>query len=214
MVSVKIECGCGQRYAFDVEPVEGRLGSAVACPSCGTDGTAAANAIIARKLESGAAPAPAPAVSGRAPLKLSAVEAPPVGVPAGVRVDARTLGLVGRATAETEARAKISWGDSPDDVIKYLMLQGFSAPEAAELVKVLFQERLAALRAKGMRKIGAGVALMCVPVAALIGSIHIGFISLKLMAVAVMVGLWGCWQVLTGFLMLVAPKMESGDVTD
>ena len=47
MISLKIQCGCGQRYAFDVEPV-GAAGmpSAVTCPACGADGTAAANAAI------------------------------------------------------------------------------------------------------------------------------------------------------------------------
>ncbi len=48
MVPVKIECGCGQKYSFDVEPVNGRMESTVACPSCGVDGTGAANEIIAR----------------------------------------------------------------------------------------------------------------------------------------------------------------------
>ena len=48
MITVKIQCGCGQRYAFDVEPVNGRMSSSVACPACGTDGTAAANEVIAQ----------------------------------------------------------------------------------------------------------------------------------------------------------------------
>jgi hypothetical protein len=34
------------------------------------------------------------------------------------------------------------------------------------------------------------------------------------MGIAVMVGLWGCWLVLTGIIMLAAPKMESGDVAE
>ena len=47
---IKVQCGCGQRYAFDVEPVNGRMPSPVACPVCGADGTAAANQIIAQTL--------------------------------------------------------------------------------------------------------------------------------------------------------------------
>jgi hypothetical protein len=27
MVPIKIQCGCGQKYAFDVEPVGGRMAS-------------------------------------------------------------------------------------------------------------------------------------------------------------------------------------------
>ena len=47
---VKIQCSCGQHYAFDVEPVAGRMPTHVACPACGVDGTDAANASIAQTL--------------------------------------------------------------------------------------------------------------------------------------------------------------------
>ncbi len=58
MIPIKIQCGCGQKYAFDVEPVNGRMGTAVACPVCGTDGTAVANEIISQTLASQAPPPP------------------------------------------------------------------------------------------------------------------------------------------------------------
>ncbi len=45
-MQVKIPCSCGTRYAFDVEPVNGRMPVRVNCPTCGADGTDAANAII------------------------------------------------------------------------------------------------------------------------------------------------------------------------
>ena len=50
VVPVKIECGCGQRYAFVAAPGAGRMMSAVHCPVCGADGTAAANRVIAQAL--------------------------------------------------------------------------------------------------------------------------------------------------------------------
>jgi hypothetical protein len=50
MMTIKIQCPCGQRYAFDIEPVNGRMLSSVACPACGTNGTDAANEIIAQQL--------------------------------------------------------------------------------------------------------------------------------------------------------------------
>jgi hypothetical protein len=46
MMPIKIECGCGQRFAFDVEPVNRQMPSPVACPACGADATVAANDII------------------------------------------------------------------------------------------------------------------------------------------------------------------------
>lgn len=50
MIYVKIICSCGQKYAFDVEPADGRMLTAVHCPVCRREGTAAANEIIALKL--------------------------------------------------------------------------------------------------------------------------------------------------------------------
>ena len=50
MIPIKIQCGCGQRYAFDIEPVCGRMPGKVSCPVCGLDGTRVANEIIAYNL--------------------------------------------------------------------------------------------------------------------------------------------------------------------
>jgi DNA repair exonuclease SbcCD ATPase subunit len=49
-IPVKIICGCGQKYAFDVYPVDGRMPATVSCPVCGKDGTGTANEIIALAL--------------------------------------------------------------------------------------------------------------------------------------------------------------------
>ena len=49
MIPIKILCGCGQKYAFEVEPVGGRMAYAVQCPVCGAEGTTAANQIIAQR---------------------------------------------------------------------------------------------------------------------------------------------------------------------
>src|SRR5579863_4830078 len=50
MVVIKIQCGCGQKYAFDVEPVDGRMGYAVQCPVCGVEGTMIANRLLGQNL--------------------------------------------------------------------------------------------------------------------------------------------------------------------
>lgn len=58
MIPVKIQCGCGQKYAFDVEPVDGQMAAAIACPICGLDGTTIANQIISEAMSSMAQPPP------------------------------------------------------------------------------------------------------------------------------------------------------------
>jgi uncharacterized protein YxjI len=67
MITVKILCVCGQKYAFDVEPYNGRMPSSVQCPICKADGTAAANEILARSLPPTPVAAPAPVASLRPP---------------------------------------------------------------------------------------------------------------------------------------------------
>lgn len=56
IVPVKIRCGCGQKYAFDVYPLNGRMPSPIRCPVCGADGTAAANEVIALALKAQSPP--------------------------------------------------------------------------------------------------------------------------------------------------------------
>jgi hypothetical protein len=49
-MEVKVQCSCGTRYKFDVEPINNLMPGPVACPTCGADGTAASNAIIQHAL--------------------------------------------------------------------------------------------------------------------------------------------------------------------
>jgi hypothetical protein len=216
MIAVKIECECGQHYAFDVEPVSGRMPTPVACPTCGADGTPAANEIIALRSPPSepvyvVPPPPPPVPQSSVRVKVSAADHAPAKISG---ADARKMGIVDREQAEIEARAKMSWGDSPDAVTKYLMLQGFSVPEAREVVAGLYKERLAAVRTNGIKKIVSGIALMLVPVVTFLFFLYMRMMFVRLMAIAVAIGLWGVWRVVNGLIALLMPKMESGDVAE
>ncbi len=129
------------------------------------------------------------------------------------KVDPR-LGLVDRTQAEHEARAKAMWGDNEEQVTSYLLLQGFSYPEAQELAKSIFKERTAAVRANGMRKLFMGFGLMWVPLLAFGVCYMIGFYPIKLIGMSILVGVYGAYLFLRGLLMAIAPKSEKGDVAD
>ncbi len=60
-MEIKIQCHCGTKFAFDVEPVNGQMPWRVQCPACGMDGTDAANAVL-RQILAPPAAAPRPAV--------------------------------------------------------------------------------------------------------------------------------------------------------
>ena len=82
------------------------------------------------------------------------------------------------------------------------------------MVQSIFQERAAAVRANGIRKVFVGSGLVCVPIIALLIFLHIGVILMKLFGLTLMVGFYGIWLVINGILMAVAPKSEQGDVAD
>lgn len=69
-MEIKVQCDCGQKFKFDVEPVNGRMPFQVNCPVCGVDGTARANVLLQQLLP------PAPIASAYAPPP------PPVAAPA------------------------------------------------------------------------------------------------------------------------------------
>jgi len=73
MVNIKIICGCGQKYSFDVYPLNGRMPAPVQCPVCGMDGTAAANEILARLPET---PSAAPVATLNSPVPGNEVNQP------------------------------------------------------------------------------------------------------------------------------------------
>jgi hypothetical protein len=226
MIPIKIQCGCGQRYAFDIEPVGNQMPTAVACPTCGADGTAAANDYIAQIV-----PAPAPTVrASAAPLRISlaAHSTSPSAAPAPAAPESEPVhtyapppprrgllpGQIDKAQAVHEAKAKISWGDAPEEVTKFLMIQGYSHAEASELVKEMFQERAATIRGNGVRKILIGIGLVCVPIVSLLIFLSLGFIPLKIFAITILIGLYGLWLILKGIFMVVSPRSEAGDVAE
>lgn len=205
MVEIKIECECGQHYAFEVEPVNNRMPAFISCPGCGADGTVAANQIIAQtNYPPPAAPPPPPPASS---LHLATHQATAPSS-TGIHRDPRSLGMVDREQAKAEAHAKISWGDKPEAVIRYLMIQGLPADEAKELVDEFVKDRLKDVRAKGIRQICIGFVMSTVP---FITFFTIGFGSIAAMGVALLIGAYGFYLLVNGIIITVAPKIESGD---
>lgn len=116
--------------------------------------------------------------------------------------------------AQIEARAKVFWGDAAEDVIKYLQMQGISYDDACVMVDQMFAEREKAIRARGVRKICIGVAMMLVPVVVYFILASIGYIDGKLLAMAAVIGLGGAWFCLKGTFMVVSPATEIGEVSE
>lgn len=228
IVPIKIQCGCGQRYAFEAEVDGGQMPFTVACPVCGTDGTTAANSAITQMIASQVSdPAPppppprpvAPAVrlhvtTPAAPVHAAApaVHAPAVHAPGSAPAPRRMLpGQTSPEQAMIEARAKIFWGDPQEDAVKYLMIQGFSAQESSDAVRDMFEERVKTLRSIGTRKLMKGACLMLIPV---IYFVTLGLFMVKIFAVTCVAGAYGAWLTLRGTILFLSPRSETCDVAN
>jgi hypothetical protein len=77
-MELKVVCYCGQKYKFDVEPVDGRMPFTVNCPVCNVDGTPLANHLL-REQASGSVPAPIPVMA--APMVAPLPAAVPIASP-------------------------------------------------------------------------------------------------------------------------------------
>jgi hypothetical protein len=78
---IRVECPCGQAYAFDVDPVNNLMPCGVACPDCGADGTELANQFIASTTGVPQAPVPSPAPTAPG-LRINRPPPPPPSAPA------------------------------------------------------------------------------------------------------------------------------------
>ena len=214
MIPIKIHCACGQRYAFEVEPVNGQVASPVACPACGADGSAAANAAIAQSAPT-PVPAAAPLPQASQPKAAPTLRVQPtVAAAHAPRRTTHQPGQLDRPQAEIEARAKILWGDAPREVTSFLMGTGIPYAEAAAIVDALCQERAATLRGTGIKKIVLGIVMMAIPLVAFAIFFSIGYIFVKTAITTVLIGLWGILTFIRGWVILVSPESQSGDVTE
>jgi len=120
-----------------------------------------------------------------------------------------------RDQVEIEARAKTFWGDSREDVIKFIMMQGVNAAEATELAAGLFVERAQIIRSAGIKKVVIGIPLIALPIVlwfVFLATIH--FVPVKLWALTLMAGIYGMYCLFKGLIMFFSPNSEPGDCSE
>src|SRR6516225_7467091 len=103
-----------------------------------------------------------------------------------------------RDQVESEARAKVIWGEDPDQALNFLRVNGFRDDEALAIVHDVLRERLAAVRGIGFRKIMIGLGLIAIPVVAWLMMMRAGVISIKLLGITGTAGVFGAWKVMQG----------------
>ena len=119
-----------------------------------------------------------------------------------------------RDRVETEARAKIFWGDSTESVIAYLQSQGINQQEAQTIMDSVLAEREEFVRAEGKKRIIVGALLILVPIIAYVVFATIGVFPLKLFGLTVVVGLYGGWKIVKGTINVLSPGSDRSDLSD
>jgi hypothetical protein len=119
-----------------------------------------------------------------------------------------------------EARAKITWGDSRDDVCTWLEGCGMSPATAAAVVSVCLRERAGAMRGKGVRDSilgGAGLAIGLLILFAgiqLAGVRQLGRLPGLVMGVGILLGMYTAYLLFRGLERLVFGAHSDGAVSD
>jgi hypothetical protein len=217
LMQIKIQCGCGQHYAFDVDADGDLEPGMVLCPVCGFDGTGAANEAIAQGLsartaEAAAAPVGGPRIRIPTPSPVAPAAAPaPASRLHGATTPAREIN---RTQLEFDAKAKILWGDPPEEVIKFLRIQGLGYEEASAIVNAMIRERMATIRATGISKILKGITLAVGSAVIFLLFVKAGFISIWILGTIATSCVYGLWMVLLGGLKVLSPKSEAGDASE
>lgn len=106
IMELKIFCGCGAKYKFDVEPVQGRMPKAIQCPVCGVDGTAQANQLLQQSLAAAPVPAPIavpPSIPMPPAIPVAPSPPPPLPTAAAPRISLRVGHASSAAAQETES---------------------------------------------------------------------------------------------------------------
>ncbi|MCJ8330554.1 MAG: hypothetical protein HRT89_19690 [Lentisphaeria bacterium] len=113
-----------------------------------------------------------------------------------------------------EARGMIIWGDREDDVRDFLQSKNIGSMQINELLKEFKSDRHNEIRRVGVKNIVIGVLLASVPVITLIIFLFMGLIYIKIMVIAIVIGVYGLYKILDGLMKTLNPSSTKGSLTD
>ena len=113
-----------------------------------------------------------------------------------------------------EARAEITWGRSPQEVLALLQSKGVGDKAALALIETLTQERATSIRADGIQKAIIGGLFVCAPVGYYFFSMWLGYWSLKFFAALLALGAFGLAKLTNGLSMVLRPRSVTDDLAN
>jgi hypothetical protein len=115
---------------------------------------------------------------------------------------------------EDEVRAKIFWGEPTKEILADLDKRGIEEEQARKLISALEGERDGCVRELGRKKIFIGLLLVPVPFVTWYVLELLHFVSFKVLAVGVAVGLYGLTKIVFGFINICVPQAIRVDLSD
>ena len=124
----------------------------------------------------------------------------------------------------TEARARITWGDSAASVRDYLVQNGISKTEADGKIKVFNAERNAEIRKIGIKNTLVGIFILAV--SSTLFYLRIKDLQFSDRSVRTLSGrgaelgvlgfgiFFGLWKLVNGIVSLVRPQSKEGSISD
>lgn len=122
--------------------------------------------------------------------------------------------MINREHIMRDCRAKIMWGESREAALHYLQANGVGDKDAMAEIELIFRERAADIRKTGIKKIVIGCFWIAVLLGYLAICVYLGFVQLKLLAVAIVAAVVGLWKVIEGIGFILRPSSHSGDLSN
>jgi hypothetical protein len=113
-----------------------------------------------------------------------------------------------------DARAEITWGRPPQEVLALLQSKGIGDKDAFALLDQLMKERAASIRADGMKKSVIGALFVLAPVCYYFFSLWLGYWSIKLFAALIVLGFVGLAKLTSGLSMVLRPGGVTSDLAN
>jgi hypothetical protein len=115
---------------------------------------------------------------------------------------------------ESEARARLIWGDSQEQIIAHLQTQGATLVEAQTAYEAIKDDRAEYVRSAAKRKIIPGILLIAVPIVCFVIFMFMNVLPVRFFALTIVIGLIGAWKVIRGVLGVVRPEAIQGDLSE
>jgi len=114
-----------------------------------------------------------------------------------------------------EARARIMWGESRDEVREWLSEQGSDTMGADEILRTCIAERGALVRKRAIIEIMAGLGLIAVPTSVLLVLwFVVGIMISGVFAAGIAISLYGTFRLLRGIGWMTSGANFPGSIAD